>query len=303
MYFSVTILGSSSAIPTLNRFTSSQVVNYDNMLFLVDCCEGAQMQLRKYEIKFNRINHIFISHLHGDHYLGLMGLLSSYHLQGRKNDLHIYSPPELEEIIEIQKRVAAAIFSYKLIFHVLTNENEGIIYENDKLTVSSVILSHRIPTYGFTFKEKKKEKKIYKEAIAAYSLSIEDILNIKKGEIFYDKKGNPVPENMLAFPEEPCKMYAYISDTAYYESIVKKIKNADLLYHEATFGEDLKKVAAEKFHSTAHEAATIAQKAHAKKLIIGHFSARYTSTDSLLKEARNVFDNTVCAEEGMNYVV
>ena len=303
MNFSVTILGSSSAIPTLNRFTSSQVVNYDNKLFLIDCGEGTQMQLRKYEIKINRINHIFISHLHGDHYLGLMGLLSSYHLMGRKKDLHVYSPPELEEIIEIQKKVAGALFQYEVIFHILTDENEGIIYEDDKLTVSSVKLLHRVPTFGFIFNEKKKEKKIYKEAIAAYSLSIDDILNIKRGVKFYDKKGNPVPENLLTCPDEPSKMYAYISDTAYNEAIVNRIKNVDLLYHEATFGEEMKKIAAEKFHSTALEAATIAKKAHAKELIIGHFSARYSTVDPLLKEARSVFKNSVCVEEGMNYIV
>jgi len=303
MNFSVTVLGSCSATPTLNRFTSSQIVHYENKLFLIDCGEGAQMQLRRFNIKINRINHIFISHLHGDHYLGLMGLLSSYHLLGRKTDLHIYSPKALEEIIEIQKQAAATTFSYKIIFHYLKEDNEGVIYEDEKLTVSSVKLQHRVPTFGFIFKEKKKEKKIYKEAIAAYSLSIADILNIKKGIKFIDKKGNMVPEQLLTYPEEPVRMYAYISDTAYDESVVKKIYNIDLLYHEATFGEDLKQVAAEKFHSTALEAATIAKMAKAKKLIIGHFSARYTTFEPLLKEARSVFENTFCAEEGLNFIV
>jgi len=303
MIFTVTILGSSSAVPTSKRALSAQIVQYENQLFLIDCGEGTQMQMRKYDIKSARINHIFISHLHGDHYLGLMGLLSTLHMMGRKTDLHIYCPPELEEIIESQKKIAGTLFSYQVFFHHLNNENEGVIFKGDKLEVSSVMLHHRIPTFGFIFKEKDKEKKIYKEAIIAYGLDFKDIVNIKKGEKYIDKNGHVVPTEMLTYPEVPSKTYAYISDTAYYEEIIKKIKNVDLLYHEATFAEEMKKTAAEKFHSTALEAATIAKKANAKNLLIGHFSARYKTPDVLISEAQSVFANTESAEDGSVYNV
>ncbi len=303
MVFSVTILGSSSAIPTQNRNPSAQVLQHHNNLYLIDCGEGTQMQMRRFNIKTNHINHIFISHLHGDHYLGLMGLLSSYHLMGRKKDLHIYAPPELEEIITIQKKSANTDFSFKVIFHNLSHANKKLLYEDDKISVSAIALKHRIPTFGFIFSEKNKEIKIYKEAICAYNLSIEDIKNIKNGNAYYDKQGRIVHQGLLCKPLEGAKTYAYISDTIYDESIIKKIKDVDLLYHEATFADELKDIATEKFHSTARQAATIALKAKVKKLLIGHFSARYKTVEPLLAEARSVFPNTYSAEEGINYII
>jgi len=303
MIFSLTILGCSSAIPTQNRYPSAQVLHHHNNQFLIDCGEGTQMQMQRFSIKASHLNHIFISHLHGDHYLGLMGLLSSFHLLGRKNDLHIYAPPELEEIINIQKAVANTVFSFNTIFHHLNNQNEGLLFENEKISVYSIALKHRIPTFGFVFREKQKESNIYKEAISAYNLSIDDIKDIKNGKEYYDKKGLLVPHNMLCKPSEKAKSYAYISDTVYDESLVNKIENIDVLYHEATFGEDLRDIAREKFHSTALQAAQIALKAKVKTLIIGHFSARYKNEDVLLEEARQVFPNTYSAVEGKVFPV
>lgn len=303
MAFSVTILGSSSAIPVNDRYPSAQVLAHDNKLFLIDCGEGTQMQLNRFHIKKNRINHIFISHLHGDHYLGLMGLLSSYHLLGRKADLHIYAPGELEDIIDLQKKVAFTVFQYKVVFHTLESGMNNPIFEDEKLTVSALPLTHRIPTYGFIFIEKPAEPKMYKEAISVYNLTIEDILRIKKGEAFYDKKGKVVPRNLLVYPDRNLSSYAYISDTIFDPLLAHKLKGVDMIYHECTFGEDMKTVAEEKFHSTAKQAATIAHKAKAQLLLLGHFSARYKTTDDLVAEARSVFENAVAVEDGGTYSV
>lgn len=303
MAFSVTILGSSSAIPANDRYPSAQVLAHDNKLFLIDCGEGTQMQLNRFHIKKNRINHIFISHLHGDHYLGLMGLLSSYHLLGRKADLHIYAPGVLEDIIELQKKVALTVFQYKVVFHTLESRLNNPIYEDEKLTVSALPLTHRIPTFGFIFREKPAEPKLYKEAISVYKLTVDDILRIKRGEAFYDKNAKAVPRHMLVYPDKMLTSYAYVSDTLYDPSLARKLKGVDMIYHECTFGEDMKTVAEEKFHSTAKQAATIAHKAKAQLLLLGHFSARYKTTDELVAEARSVFGNAVAVEDGGTYSV
>jgi len=303
MSFFITVLGSSSATPTDCRFPSAQTLHYENNIYLIDCGEGTQMQMQRFNIKSGRINHIFISHLHGDHYLGLMGLLSTFHLNSRKNDVHIYSAPELENIIEIQKQAAQTKFSYKIFFHSLTETNNNQIFEDEKMSVSVVKLEHRIPTYGFIFKEKLKERKVRKEAIEEYGLTINDIVNIKKGMPFFNINGEEISNDILCHAVHIPKSYAYISDTAYTEKILPFIKNTDLLYHEATFCEELKKQAAEKFHSTAIDAAIIAKKAQVKTLLIGHFSARYKDPAPLLSEARSVFENTYAVEDGKTYNV
>ncbi len=303
MGMQVTILGSSSAIPANDRYPSAQVLAYENRLYLIDCGEGTQMQMNRYNVKKNRINHIFISHLHGDHYLGLMGLLSSYHLFGRKADLHIYAPCELENIIELQKKAALTVFQYNVIFHTLESRLNNPIYEDDKLAVSAVPLSHRIPAFGFIFREKPAEPKIYKEAINVYKLSVEDILRIKRGTPFYDQNGQLVPRASLVYPDKKLSSYAYISDTIYDPTLAHKLKGIEMLYHECTFGEDMKTVAAEKFHSTAMQAANIALKAGVSLLLLGHFSARYKTTEALASEARSVFQNVLAVEDGGTYAV
>lgn len=303
MSFFVTVLGSSSATPTDHRNPSSQCVHYENKLFLVDCGEGTQMQMRRYSIKATRINHIFISHLHGDHYLGLMGLLSTYHLNGRTSDLYVFSPPGLEDIIELQKKVAATNFTYKVHFHVLTQKHKHLIVETDKLNIYALPLEHRIPTYGFIFEEKPGLPRIRKEAIESYNLSFDAIAAIKRGEPVHDADGHVIPNHLLTLPQLPPRSFAYISDTAATDSIADAIKGISLLYHEATFCEDMKKVAAEKFHSTAIQAAETALRASAKRLLIGHFSARYPDASLLLAEAGSVFPDSYAVEEGKQYPV
>jgi len=303
MIFSVTILGCNSAIPSTERNQTSQLLNIQDKLFLLDCGEGTQLQLRKYHLKLQRIQHIFISHLHGDHYFGLIGLISTMHLLGRKEELHIYAHAELEEIINIQLKYSNSRLAFPLIFHYLQNEKSKIIFENKKLIVSSFPLYHSIPTCGFLFKEKKKEKNIKKEMIQKINIPFNVLDKIKKGEDFIDEKGNSYKNELLTIDSPTPRAYAYCSDTAYFEPILDTIKGVDLLYHEATFMQDKSDAAKEKLHSTTTEAATIAQKAEVKKLLIGHFSARYDDLNPLLEEAKNIFPETFLAEDGQTFSI
>ncbi len=298
MNFSVTILGCSSATPTLYRNPSAQVLNIHERLFLIDCGEGTQMQFRKYKIRFQKINHIFISHLHGDHYLGLMGLLFTYHLFGREKELHIYSFPELKEIVDIQMKVAKARLVYPLIFHDLKDDKPEIIYEDDILSVETIILNHRIPTCGFLFKEKKRPKNILKEFLQKEDVPYTEINKIKNGKDYTNPQGKTYKNETITADSPAPRNYAYCSDTGYLENIIPQIKKADLLYHEATFMEDKADSAKEKLHSTAKQAATIAKKANVKQLLIGHYSTRYEDLNPMLEEATSVFPDTLLAEEG-----
>jgi len=257
MTFSLTVLGCSSAIPVYNRNLSAHLLNVNERFFLIDCGEGTQFQLRKYHLSFNRIRHIFISHLHGDHFFGLIGLLNSMHLLGRKEAIHLYAPCELEEIIDIQLNTSQTRFVFPLHFHPLRMDSCDLILEEERIAVHSFPLKHSIPVCGFVFREKNPPRK--------------------------------VPQ---------ARSYAYCSDTGYDESILPFIQGVHLLYHEATFMQELAAMAAEKLHSTALEAARIASKAKVKKLIIGHFSARYEDLEPLLAEARNIFPETYLAVEG-----
>lgn len=300
MSFKITVLGSSSAIPTSSRFTSAQIVNLSERFFLFDCGEATQIQLRKFKIKFSRINHIFISHLHPDHYLGIFGLMSSFALMGRKNTLHIYCFKELKELIDTQFKYYYGSLGYRVDYHFLKQDISEEIYTDNLLTIKTIPLKHRIPTSGFIIAEKPKDLNIKKEAISNYNLSIKDIVQIKKGSDFTTEKGEIIKNTDLTYSAIAPKSYAYCSDTLYDEEIVKIIKNVDLLYHEATFLSSEKKRAVETCHSTASDAAKIAKLANAKKLLIGHFSARYRTSDDLLKEAISVFENTVAAEDGLS---
>lgn len=303
MSFKVTILGSSGALPAFGRFPSSQLVEIQNRHFLVDCGEGAQMQLMKFQANFHRINHIFISHLHGDHYLGLMGLIFTMHLLRRTNDLHLYSHFGLDEIITTQLRYSKSAPNFKIVFHPIKEHGNEIIYEDDALTVETLPLKHKLTAAGFLFREKEKPRRINKELLPA-GLKIQQIANLKRGHDVIDEEGNILYFNRdLTFSPRKSRSYAYCSDTAYLESLVEKINRIDLLYHEATFLEDEADKATETQHSTARQAALIARKAHVTSLVLGHFSARYKDLDPILAEAKAVFDNTFLGVEGATFSI
>jgi len=299
MAFSVTILGSSSALPTTDRHLTAHLLNVDERFFLIDCGEGTQLQLKKYKAKFSRLNHIFITHLHGDHVFGLPGLISTLNLLGRKNDLHIYAHPHLEKILSQFLSFFYNQLNFSLIYHPLKLSSYDLLFEDDKLEISSFPLNHRIPTCGFVFREKHRLRNIQKEMIDYYKIPIREIANIKNGEDFITEDGIVIPNSKLTHDPEPSKSYAFCSDTAYHDSIIPYIKEIDLLYHEATFSDVDRERALETFHSTASDAAKIAQLANAKKLIIGHFSARYKDVTPLRLEAQKIFRNTETAEDGM----
>ncbi len=298
MIFKVTILGSNSAIPTVKRNPTAQLVNHNERLFLVDCAEGTQVQLRKIKIRIQRVSNIFISHLHGDHFFGLIGLISSMHLLGRNKPLNIYGPAQLEDILKIQLDASETKLNYELIFHPLNMEDELVIYEDEKLTISTIPMNHSIPTVGFMFREKLGKRRLIRGKIAELNIPVQNILPIKNGADFIDENGvlhknSEVTENPLV-----PRTYAFCSDTSYYEPTIPIVEGADLLYHETTFMHDMAKAAADKLHSTTIEAGTIAKKANVKKLIIGHFSMRYDILDHLLDETKTVFSNTELAKDG-----
>lgn len=297
--FSVTILGSSSAIPTSTRYPSAQVVSHQYEPFLVDCGEGTQIQLRKNQIRFSRINHIFISHLHGDHFFGLIGLVSSLNLLGRKTDLHIYAPEGIQNIIDLQMEVSQSQVHYQIHYHVLNFDTKNLLFENKRLEIHSFPLKHSVPTCGFLFKEKPYPRKIIKEIIAIYDIPDHAFEGIKKGNDFVSESGEVVKNEVLSKPGLAQKSYAYCSDTAYSENISDFIEDVDLLYHECSFMEDLKNIAEAKMHSTTLDAARVATEIRAKRLIIGHFSARYKELEPVLVETQTIFKNTILACEDL----
>jgi ribonuclease Z len=298
MSFKITILGSSGAMPAYGRHPSAQLLEIENQYFMIDCGEGAQMQLMRFNANFHRINHIFISHLHGDHYLGLMGLIFTMHLQRRTNDLHIYSHRGLDEIITTQLRYSQSAPAFRLIFHRLNQNTKEIIFENEFLTVETIPLTHKIRCSGFLFREKQKPRRIDKSRLPE-GLMIRQIANLKRGEDVVDDDGNVLYKNEdLTFPPRKSRTYAYCSDTAFDESLAGQIRNADVLYHEATFTEEESAKAKETKHSTALQAAKLARLANVDKLLLGHFSARYRDLTPILDEAKTVFENSFLALEG-----
>jgi len=299
MVFSVTVLGSSSALPTSNRYLTAHVLNVDERFFLVDCGEGTQFQLRKYKAKFSRLNHIFITHLHGDHMFGLPGLISTFNLLGRKQDLHIYAHANLKKILTQFLSHFFTHLDFQIIFHALNHDSKELIFEDSKISVESFPLKHRIPTCGFLFREKPRLKNIRKDMIEYHKIPVREIVNIKRGDDFITNDGIVIPNSNLTFDQEPGKTYAFCSDSAYFEDILPIIQNVDLLYHEATFSDEDIDRAKETYHSTASQAATIAKLSNAKKLIIGHFSARYKDIMPLIIQAQKIFPNTIAAEEGL----
>jgi ribonuclease Z len=303
MKFEVTILGSSSATPIFNRNPSAQALNINDHLYLVDCGEGTQQQMLRFDVKASRIDHIFITHLHGDHYLGLVGLLSSMHLNGRSKTLKLFGPPELKEIIDLQLKYSDTTLQYAIDFKPTNAHTAEVILDNQDITVETIPLDHRIACTGFLFREKKRLRKIIKERIADLNIPVEYYSAIKKGSDYVSPEGKLYKNADITLnPEEP-KTYAYCSDTLYNESYFAQISNADLLYHESTFLNNMLERAQSTYHTTALQAGEVAIKTHAKRLLIGHFSARYKTLNELLDEARSVFPDTELAVEGRTFIV
>jgi len=296
--FELTILGSSSATPTVNRNTTAQLLNVAERFFLIDCGEATQIQLRKYKIRFQRINHIFISHLHGDHYLGLMGLLSSFHLLGRINPIHIYSPSGLKEIIAIQMNFSGTNLCFETVWHELDTENPKIIFEDKILTVETIILNHRVPCCGFIFREKEREFSINKEQVIFYGVPLTQMVNVKSGQDAVLNDGTIIKNALITRGKQKARSYAFCSDTRFDDRVIQGVKGVDLLYHEATFMHDLLERAKQTYHTTALEAGRVARLAKVWKLIIGHFSARYVDLNPLLAEAKTEFESTFLGEDG-----
>lgn len=297
--FEVHILGCGSALPTTRHFPTSQVLNIREKLFMIDCGEGAQMQLRRSRLKFSRLNHIFISHLHGDHCFGLIGLISTLALLGRTATLHIYALKELEQLMRPWLNFFCQGIDFAIEFHPFTEKGNEIIYEDRSVTVTTIPLKHRVPCCGFLFSEKKTPDHIVRSMIDFYQVPTHELNRIKNGGDYVTPQGEIIPHNRLTTPSCPPRKYAYCSDTIYIPENVSLLQDVDLLFHETTFGKDNEVRARETFHTTAQQAATLAKSANAKQLIIGHFSARYEDETCLLNEAKEVFPNTLLAKENM----
>lgn len=295
--FELHILGCGSALPTTRHFPTSQIVNVRDKLFMIDCGEGAQLQFRKSHLKFSRLNHIFISHLHGDHCFGLLGLISTLNLLGRTAELHIHSPKGLETLLTPMLDFFNRQMTYKVLFHEFDTKEPMQIYEDRSLTVTTIPLRHRMPCCGFLFAEKRRPNHIIREMVDFYQVPVYELNRIKNGADYVTPEGKTVSNNLLTRPSAPSRSYAYCSDTIYLPAIVEQIKGVDLLFHEATFANEDAPRAKETFHTTATQAAEIARRAEVKKLLIGHFSARYEDENILLQEASAIFPDTQLAKE------
>ena len=297
----LTVLGCYAATPRTFTNPTSQVLEMQNRLFLIDCGEGTQVQLRKNKIKFSKINQIFISHLHGDHCYGLIGLVSTFMSLGRVNDLHIYGPKGIKQIINLQLRLSNSWTSYKLIFHELTSTESEVIFEDDKVVVKTIPLKHRVYTNGFLFQEKVGERKLDINAVQEYEIETCYFQNIKNGKDVTLDDGRVIPNDKLSFDALPPKSYAFCSDTVYDETIVPLIKEVDVLYHESTFLDSEEHLSGKTMHCTAKQAAKIALKANVGQLVLGHFSTRYPSIELFREEAQTIFENVLLADDGKSF--
>jgi ribonuclease Z len=297
----ITILGCYAATPRTFTNPTSQVLEIKNRLFLIDCGEGTQVQLRKNKIKFSKINHVFISHLHGDHFYGLIGLISTFTLLGRTTDLHIYGPVGIKEIITLQLRITDSWLNYTLHFTELSSKSSELIYEDDKVSVTTIPLKHRIYTNGFLFREKIDKRKLNISAVTDFEIESCYFQNIKNGKDITLDDGRIIQNSQLTFDPIAPKSYAFCSDTAYSEEIIPLISQCDVLYHEATFLESEMLLAKKTKHSTAMEAATIALKAKVSQLILGHYSTRYENITLFKEEAETVFPNVLLADDGKTF--
>ncbi|MDU1891066.1 MAG: ribonuclease Z [Dysgonomonas sp.] len=297
--FELNILGCGSATPTTLHNPSSQVLNIRDKLFMIDCGEGTQLQFRRSKLRFGRLNHIFISHLHGDHCFGLIGLISTLALLGRTGDLYIHTVAGLEEVLQVELDFFCRDNPFDVKIETFNPKVSETIYDDRSVSVKTIPLLHRIPCAGFLFQEKQKEAHLIPDKIKFYNIPIKELAKVKQGADFVTEEGKVIPHSHLTKPAEPARSYAYCSDTAYSEKITPLIEGVDLLYHEATFAESDAPRAKETGHSTARQAAQIAKKANVKELMLGHFSARYPDNSILLHEAKEVFPNTVLANEGL----
>jgi ribonuclease Z len=303
MKFELTILGANSAIPTDDRFPSSQVLNVQENLYLIDCGEGTQIQLSNFHIKRSKINQIFISHLHGDHIYGIFGLLTSFNHFGRTNPLEIFCPAGLDEVVQKILDLANAKLSYPLKFIDLNTTVYQKIFEDEVLEVFSIPLKHRIPTSGFLFKEKAHLRNIRPDAIDEYNLQTKQIQQAKRGNNIQLDNGRTIRNEEICYPPKKRRTYAYCSDTIYDEKIIPWITKVDMLYHETTYTHDLAEKARERMHATAKEAALIASKANVGVLITGHYSSRYKDLTEIIEEAKSIFPHSLLGREGQKYSV
>ena len=296
---SVTILGNNSAVPAFNRHPTSQVVTQDGVNYLVDCGEGTQIQMIKYKIRRGKISHIFISHLHGDHYFGLVGLINTFGLLSHKQELHIYGPAPLQQIIEMQLNVAETCLPYPLYFHTITGN--ATLVDNEKLRIKCFETTHRIQCFGFSFEEKMSKRKILVERTRKYNIPLTFYSSLQNGLDYITPKGEVIKNETLTAAPEKGKRYAFCADTRYDESIIEHIYGYDTIYHETTYLDNLSEKAFERFHSTTKQAAAIAKKAMVNRLLIGHFSSKYSVLDAFAQEAKEVFYGTELAIEGTTY--
>lgn len=294
----LTILGCYAATPRTFTNPTSQVLEINNRLFLIDCGEGTQVQLRKNKVKFSAINHIFISHLHGDHFYGLIGLISTFNLLNRNNSLTVYGPEGIKEIIKLQLKLSNSWPQYELNFVELSSKESELIFEDDKVIVKTIPLKHRVYTNGFLFQEKPAARKLNIDKVQEYEIDKCYYQNIKNGKDITLEDGRVIPNPELTFDPLPPKSYAFCSDTMYHESIIPIINEVDLLYHETTFLDSEEHLAEKTMHSTAKEAARIAKQANVRQLLLGHYSTRYASIDLFKEEAQTIFENTVLADDG-----
>lgn len=295
--FRVYILGCGSALPTTRHYASSQVVEVRKKVFMIDCGEGTQTQMRRSHLSFTKLGHVFISHLHGDHCFGLIGMISTFGMLGRTAPLHIYATAELEPILKMQLDMFCSGLEYDVVFHSIDTTRNDVIYEDRSLTVTTIPLAHRVPCCGFLFREKPTLPHIRREMINAYGIPISQINNIKNGMDWTTPDGEVIDNVRLTLPPEPTRSYAYCSDTRYIPNLHELVSGVSTLYHESTYANDNKSRATTYWHSTAEEAATVARDAKAGKLILGHYSARYDDENILLDEAKKIFLNTVLAKE------
>lgn len=297
--FRVHILGCGSALPTLKHNPSSQIVEIRGKCFMIDCGEGTQTQLRRSKIKFTRISAVFISHVHGDHCFGLIGMVSTFGMLGRTAPLHIYAPAGFSNIMKMQIDFFCKDLEYEVVFHDVDTNANNIIYEDRSLTVETVPLSHRVPCCGFIFREKQTLPHILRDMTDYYKVPVSQFNNIKNGADWVDEEGNVIPYTRLTTPSEPARSYAYCSDTKYLPMLHECLKDVCVLYHESTYSKEDEDMAKMYFHSTAAQAAQVASDANVGKLVLGHYSARYEDENRLLEEAKNIFPNTILSDEGV----
>lgn len=299
----LTILGSGSALPTRDHFPTAQLLDLREKQFLIDCGEGTQIRLRQMGLKLNRLGHVFISHLHGDHCFGLIGFISSLGMLNRTADLYVHGPVGIRELFEPQLAFFCADSPFKVVFEEFDSRRHAVIYDDRSLSVSTLPLRHRVPCAGFLFREKPGHRHLLREWIDYYHIPVAQLHLIRQGADFVNAEGELIPNDRITAPPNPVVSYAYCSDTAYHEALIPLLQDVDVLYHEATFAESEVKRARQTLHSTAREAATIARKAGVGKLLIGHYSARYHNKELLLNEAREVFENTELTSDMQTFAI